>query len=48
LASILVPKNAGETEEAPSVYNTMAMAKILAETIDNSIMPEQDKASSKS
>lgn len=47
LSSILSPKKAKETYDAPYVYNAMMMSKIIAETIDNSILPTQDKSSAK-
>lgn len=47
LSSILSPKNQKATYDPASVNMTMAMTKVIAETIDNSVMSTQDKASSK-
>lgn len=47
LSSILSPKNQKATYDPATVNMTMAMTKVIAETIDNSVMSTQDKASSK-
>jgi hypothetical protein len=44
---MLVPKNAKELNDPRYVQASLTMAKVINETIDSSVAPEQDKLAAK-